>query len=185
MLTEQTINEIFSNELSWIGNSEVRSLIIDILKTGPSYFTISASSISKKYHPLDEVVEGGKVLHTRRVFWFTIQLCESQGIIGLERDCLLGAALIHDLWFRGPDDYTNNQTVQGHEKLVRTMTKEFNNRKHYNEIISAAECHSGRWCQDKNTVPENMNHQRLIHTADYLASRRAIFTPTIKKQGGI
>jgi HD superfamily phosphodiesterase len=154
--------------------------VVDIIELTPSYFLTSASSVSLKFHPIDEAVSGGKILHTRRVFWMTYMLCESQAIFGADRECLLGAALIHDLWFRGVDDETTKMTVAGHERLVRTQTRQFVDRKYYDQIISAAECHSGRWNDDKTTIPPNMTFQRLIHTADYIASRRDIHTPVMK-----
>lgn len=172
----------FEAELACIGNSEVRGLVVDIMGKAPDYFLTSPSSMTSKYHPIDEQVEGGKLLHTRRVFWMANELCRSQEFVGVERDCLLGAALLHDLWFRGSQEKPSPYTAKGHEDFVRKYTPDFVGRKYYAEIVRLCEGHGGIWCDNKAARPPKMDPRTLVHVSDYIASRRGVFIPITTKK---
>ena len=121
-------------------------------------------------------MEGGKLLHVRRVVWLINELCRADDISGNDRDCLIGASIIHDLWFKGVYSEANH-TVNGHEGFVYEATLKFKDRPFLNQIVRLAESHSGRWCVRKDKSPPKSDHRTLLHYADYLVSRRDVRTP--------
>lgn len=170
--------EIFREEIMTIKTVKIRNLVWNCLEQAPDYFWRIPSSSTGKYHPADEFTEGGLVLHTKRVFNITDHICGALRIRGIERDCVLAAALMHDLCKNGyPED--TGHTVDGHgylwTELARTKLtkKKFLAHDDYSTISRLILYHMGPF-----DMPYILDWSDTLATcvylADYLASRRNI-----------
>jgi len=131
----------------------------------PEYFWINPSSSSRKYHINDEKSKFGLVLHTCRVVKVMVDLCISAQITGSDRDDLIVAAILHDAIKYGIPG--NHHTVSNHPNLVGehlSISDKVNN------LIRT---HSGQWFNPGEWADAD-EHQRLLHQADYIASRSYI-----------
>jgi len=142
----------------------VKHVLVDKV---PSYFWINPSSSSGKYHPFDERGKFGLVLHTCRVVKITNDLCTAAQIEGIARDNLIAAAILHDTWKYGqfPGNY---HTVKDHSNIPQ---------QHINipdRIIQLIRTHDGQWSVNPDEWQVADDHQKLLHYADYLASRAYI-----------
>src|SRR3990167_5199297 len=92
-------------EIRLLESEKVKLFVLRCLEHAPNYFWTIPSSSSGQNHPADENTEGGLVLHTKRVVDIANHLCEALYIRYIERDCVLAAAILHDLVKRGyPED---------------------------------------------------------------------------------
>lgn len=162
-----------SNELNLIQNPEIKELIKKILYRAPEYFWQVHSSEDKKHHPDDEYSEGGLILHTKRTVYLACKLCEMENIRGIQRDKLIGAMIIHDIYSKGCEDKPLDYSPLEHPFYLRERTKDLNKSKFYNEIIDIVEAHLGRWTPNKFKTKKN-KLAKFGHAADYLASRKEV-----------
>ncbi|MHA1232869.1 MAG: HD domain-containing protein [Candidatus Helarchaeota archaeon] len=165
---------LLSNELGLIQNKAIKELIRKILILAPNYFWSIRSSNKGMHHPIDENRKEGLILHTKRVVYLANQLCRMENIKGIERDKLLGAMIIHDICSRGIENEPLSYSPNEHPFYIRKLTKNLNNLKHYDEIISIAEGHFGRWTPKEYRIKGN-KLTKLGHIADYIASRKEIY----------
>lgn len=171
--------------LDEIRSDDIRIFTEAWLQSMPAYIFHVPASSSGKYHPEYELGEGGLKRHLLNVARVAIMLCEMQAVVENERDCVIAAALLHDMLKSGwqTDFEQNKHTRFDHPRLaaqaildtVSPVIPEESKCLIANCIIS----HMGRWNTDKYTgkpdlpVPET-ELQKLIHTADYIASRKNI-----------
>ena len=57
-------NSLFYKECQKIQNKELHDILQNTIYNIPGYFYIIPSSSSGKYHPADELSDGGLLLHT-------------------------------------------------------------------------------------------------------------------------
>jgi hypothetical protein len=164
---------VLSNELNLIKNSEIKELIKKILYRAPRYFWQIYSSEDRKYHPDDEYGMGGLILHTKRTVYLANKLCEMENIKGIQRDKLIGAMIIHDIYSKGCEDEPLNYSPLEHPFYIRERTKDLNKSKFYDDIINIVEAHLGRWTPNKFKIKKD-KLSKFGHIADYLASRKEI-----------
>lgn len=173
---------IFDDEIQLIEDEGIRQLVIDILRCAPKYFWHVRASATGKYHPPDENRPGGQILHTKRAVYLANQLCRMDDIRGLDRDKLLAAMIVHNIFIRGVQDEPHEKTDPNHPLHVRMKTGHLKHRPHYDEIMTLVEGHMGRWSPCDEVKPKT-KLARLAHIADYISSRREVFVnyPGIEK----
>jgi hypothetical protein len=167
----RTVCEIISDKATAIdyltGFIECQSIKDDIKSilsnNVPDYFWKNPSSSSGKYHPNDERGMFGLVLHTCRVTKITSELCIAAEITGIDRDHMLFAAIIHDAYKYGeaPGGYhtvKNHCVIPGQELDIPSS------------VDALARTHDGHWVLPEEWADAD-EHQRLLHYADYIASR--------------
>lgn len=154
---------------------ELAQLLIGLV---PDYFFIIPSSSSGKYHPEDEICEGGLLRHVYKDIKVFIQLCImhnisddtfiSEGIVAL---------MFHDAFKSGMPQ--QEHTVFEHPLLAAEFIR--NNASgipaaSINNIANAVASHSGRWNTSKYSeiiLPTPTTElEKLVHEADFLASRK-------------
>lgn len=172
-MSSEGLKVVFAHELSRINDNDVLALACDILDCGPAYFTKVATSSSGKYHPPDEAGPGSMVLHTRRAVYMANELCRMGNVIGIERDCLLAAMVVYDLFKRGVNDKPSLHTLTEYPALVRPQTQHLADRPHYRQIMRLVEVHMGQWGPSREVRPETYL-EWLAHIADYVVSRREV-----------
>ena len=167
-----------------IRHSAFRKLTERALEKAPAAFWTAPASTSGKYHPADSLGQGGLVRHTRKVFRLTLDLLDMRGVSvnDTAHSIALSAALLHDSW-KVLDE--GQHSVFEHPILAALAVNELL-PKFSDEITSregmllcqAIRTHMGRWTTSKYstyTLPEPSSWlDVLVHTADYLASRKHI-----------
>ena len=180
MTTEERIN-LFTRELSYISDSNLKEFAKAILKDADEYFFTVPASSTGKYHPDFARGNGGLVRHTKAVVYFTNEITRSEMEFKLldrhTADLLLVAALAHDIKKQG--DGIEGHTVKEHPTLAAKFIKKlwFDKEGNFNisgndidYIYEVIESHMGPWQEPK---PETRN-QLIVYYADYIASRKEI-----------
>lgn len=192
-------NKTLLNPVINLLSNDYREIVYQILDYIPEYIWNSPSSFSKKYHPKDEHLTNGLVIHTLRVCVIALELCRAYNLSINERDILLSAAILHDVLrsgFDGREAYHsesgNLSTDPLHPFYVRQFIRTLRKRKllqqkigwgisidkFSNDVCPVIESHSGRWGVPElwnvvlNDRPNNLN--TLMHLADFIASRQSV-----------
>jgi HD superfamily phosphohydrolase YqeK len=179
----------FIDELKLIKSHVIRQFTIDCLAEAPDYFWTLPASTGGEHHATDEIKEGGLILHTRRV----VRMC--QHLIGMSEtlwtpkleDKLISAAILHDTFRCGrkgrekycpkirddPDSELVLCTDSMHPLYPAWELKEIAEKygDFAQEILQAIAQHYGRWLKIK---VETSGVGRVLHMADYIASRRDV-----------
>lgn len=177
-MTSKERIDFFEDELNLIKSKNLKKFAKEILKNADDYFFIMPASTSNKYHPEYTNVPGGLLLHTKAVIQFIIYIIETKifSINEHEKDLLIIAGLAHDIKKMG--DGKIEVTVKNHPKLGADYVKDIylkndkllnNNDIQY--IANAIKNHMGLW---DNNIIFNNNGEKILHLADYLASRKNI-----------
>lgn len=175
---------MFNFELSLIGNGRIRKFVELCLGYAPKYiFTDCPSSSSGKYHPEDELGGNGCVIHTCRVVKLVCLLIDGMKDFD-HRDEAIAAAIIHDLRKQGMEK--SGRTVANHPDLaaslvyeVATLHPDVVDSDVVDALYNAVGYHYGQWgtgnwvCKDfYNSDIDRLS--KVVHVADYLASRKEI-----------
>jgi hypothetical protein len=173
------------DEINDINNRRFAHCLLDRV---PDYFFIVPASSSGKYHPQNDLGEGGLVRHSISVLRMLEHLLEPEGYFDFtdeQKDLLKIAALFHDCMKSGTqEEYEKNKHTKFLHPLYAAnfiMTTAIKNGYPYEKalfIYNAVISHMGQWNTSKHEegklpVP-NEPHQKALHLADYLASRRDI-----------
>ncbi len=146
------------------------------------WFWKSGASSSGKYHPPFAQGEGGLVRHTRAVAWVCEELLRMSGYAYMKaeyKDYARVACLLHDVRKYGRSDTEDKDCYKEHGAIaaedVATAWEEFH-RDDYDFhpcpelLLMAIRSHMGQWTENKDDRPFT-NIDRLVHMADYIASR--------------
>lgn len=171
--------------LDTIENEDLKELCVVILDDFPEYIWEVPGSSSGKYHPAQDLGEGGLMRHqvcVARVCNYILQLDQYRNRIGSrERDCMRIASLCHDGRKSGLENRGN--TVHEHPVLmgdeVWKLVTAYPELKDELDIIrNCIYSHSGQWTTSKRSelvLPEPVTEiQELVHLSDYIASRKDI-----------
>ena len=188
-------HELFTNELNTFANEDIKELAKVLLDDAPDYFFKVAASSTGKYHPSYALGDGGLMRHTKAVVRFFNHIIgiEQNSSLFTDRELDLGrtACLIHDIQKSG-DATTYAEKSNNGEKKVFTVFDhpllaakyvmgykgQFLNDGELEYIASCVSSHMGEWSTDKRSSivlpkPET-EMQKMVHLADYLASRKDI-----------
>jgi len=174
--------EVFKNELSWIGNPDIRSFVSEQIDRLPDYFFEVAASSTGKYHPSYALGEGGLVRHTKAAVAIAKDLLslDMYGRYSAEdRDIILAALILHDGMKHGSAG--GKYTVATHPTEMADFIQADCAKKLGEEtcdkLYSAIAAHMGQWNTDYKTKKEILPKpqtamQKFVHQCDYLASRK-------------
>jgi hypothetical protein len=153
----------FQKEISLIQSKEKQEFVREALALLPDYFFTIPASSTGKYHPSYALGEGGLVRHTKAavIIFYDIANLEMFHVTPEERDLGIVALILHDGLKNGIEQ--NTYTLTKHPVI--------------NEVCSYIETHMGQWNTDYKTQEEVLEKpstkmQKLVHLADYLASRK-------------
>lgn len=189
MIAKEDKVKFFINELNDISDSNIRELAKIMIENADDYFFSVPASSSGKYHPDFAREVGGLIKHTRAVVFFAECVSESFCLSTKDRDLLILSAIIHDIKKQG--DGSGRHTVKEHplyaSEYLKRMVSEGSNASLISEddlkkVCGAVEAHMGPWgAKDGLPVPST-EFEKLLQTADYIASRKEIldfkFRPT-------
>lgn len=180
-------SKIFDSLLETFENEDIKNFAKECIETVPNYFWSVGASSTGKYHPQYALGDLGLARHTCALVRFLNHIlsidCYKNDFTSRERDLLRVAGIMHDSRKSGSDeDYARNKyTKFDHPILaaneIRTIIG-FIPEEEIELVASTIESHMGQWNTDKRSavvlpVPEN-KYQKLLHLADYLASRKDI-----------
>lgn len=180
-----------NRELALIRNDIIRTLTRAVLDAAPTCFWLMPASTTGKYHPEHSLGEGGLIRHTKAVVHLTLHLLDMEGIDPATdtHDIAIAAAILHDcckkndmekytafdhpLRAAGLIESTYDSMQLGFD--AETAKKYY---PHARTLMALVAAHMGRWNTNPRsgkTLPRPATPlQRLLHTADYLASRKEL-----------
>ena len=190
MKKESVFKKMFMVEVLKIKDVKLLKAAKAMVKDISEYFWIIPASSSGKYHPNCDLGDGGLVRHSIMVAKCAEDLVISEMFV---RDCEINqdiarfAALFHDCIKNGPvkedgtySDHTEFEHPRFASDFVRTHleTAKVDNLQ-IEMICGAIYTHMGKWCTDKYGNAKALSKPRtdfekLIHIADYVASRKYI-----------
>ena len=180
-------SKIFNSLLDTFENEDIKNFAKECIETIPDYFWNVGASSTGKYHPQYALGDLGLARHTCALVRFLNHIlsidCYKNDFTSRERDLLRVAGIMHDSRKSGNDeDYARSKfTKFDHPILaaneIRTIIG-FIPEEELELVANMIESHMGSWNTDKRSstvlpLPEN-KYQKMIHLADYLASRKDI-----------
>lgn len=176
------------NEIDSFTFNDIREFGLHLLNNVPDYFFSVPASSSGKYHPVGDLGEGGLVRHSICVKRMLEHLLELDGYYDFtprQVELLKLAALFHDSFKSGTQEqYEKNPHTKFLHPILATNFIIYLSSLigfDYDEtmfITSAVSSHMGQWNVNKHgdgTLPlPKEPHQKVLHLADYLASRKDI-----------
>lgn len=184
-MTPERLN-IVQPVLNTFENDDIKDFAIVLLDNLPEYIWSVPASSTGKYHPQYSLGIGGLMRHQVAVVRFLNFFLELEqyggGMTSRERDLMRVAALIHDGMKSGTqDDYNKSKyTKFNHPILMADVIRSTDGLEASERdfIAHCIESHMGQWCSDKKTgieLPKPKDeYQKLVHLADYLASRKTL-----------
>ena len=175
-------------EIDTLQDIDNRKFAYALLSNVPDYFFSVPASSSGKYHPQNDLGEGGLVRHSISVARMLDHLLEPEGYFDFtdeQKELLKIAALFHDCMKSGTqEEYEKSKHTKFLHPLyaanfIMTIAIEYGYPYEkalfiYDTVIS----HMGQWNTNKNEsskLPEPVSvSQKVLHLADYLASRKDI-----------
>ena len=152
-----------------------------------SDFWVAKSSHRHEFYPPDEMLEGGLVLHTKRVFRVVEIISAIYGLDTHESDKLKSAALIHDITKMNFNehldievyDYMHPYTIDAFYSAIKHDDELNSNHNQSNtlllddttieHILSAARSHKGVQSPIPETIPAKDSTKMLLHVANEIA----------------
>lgn len=179
-------SQFFDHEIEFIQSEDLRSFVRFYFDCRvPDYFWTIGASSSGKFHPAMSQGEGGLVRHTKAVAWFCEELLRMSQWAYLtdeRKDYARVACLLHDTAKYGvyaeinKDDYPRHGSIAAN--CVEHAWPVFFEEDCPYELTHAILSHMGQWTTDKADRPFTPI-DRLVHMADYVASRSFIDIPAI------
>lgn len=180
--------EIFSVEINYIKNADLKESLKLIVDKLPDYFFYEAASSTGKYHPKYALGDGGLLRHSKAATKIGLELLNNP-LIGSkysprEKDMLLLSLLVHDGLKKGltEEKYTrvDHPILMANFILDNYQTFKLNleDAKFISDVIKT---HMGPYNTDFNgnvvlETPKN-KYQSFVHMCDYLASRKCLEVP--------
>jgi hypothetical protein len=170
----------FAKELRLIGDQPTREFVERVLAVVPEYFFTIPASSTGKYHPAYALGKGGLARHVRAAVWIEVELTRMEDYTPKELDIATASLILHDCVKNGLEN--SGVTLTEHPILMSKFIKDkFPDEKLecLADILSCVETHMGRWTTNNKTGAKVLNEpttrlQKLVHMADYIASRRQL-----------
>lgn len=186
---------LFIDEVNKIKSDDLRECALELVEEIPAYFWTVPASSSGKYHPECDLGEGGLVRHSIMVATVAEDLVRAEMFV---RECPVNydiarfTALFHDSYKSGlvaEDGTYSDHTVFDHPRIASDIIREKLTAKNIDPlkiemICGAIYTHMGKWCVDtygerngnakKALSKPRTDFEKLIHIADYMASRKYI-----------
>lgn len=174
--------------LNTFENKDIKEFAIVLLENMPDYIWRVGASSTGKYHPEYSLGDMGLMRHQVAVVRFLNFFLEleqySSKLTSRERDLIRLSGLIHDGRKSGSqDDYEKSKYTKFDHPLqmaevVRGFDGQYLNHEEIELVANAIAKHMGAWNTDKQSsviLPKpNDKFSRMLHVADYLASRKSI-----------
>jgi uncharacterized protein (DUF3820 family) len=169
-------------------NEDIKEFATVLLDNTPDYIWNVGASSTGKYHPAYSLGEGGLMRHQIAVvrflnFFFALEQYNSK-LTSRERDLIRLSGFIHDGRKSGSqEDYEKSKYTRfNHPILMADVVRSFDGQYLTHEeldlVADTISKHMGQWNTDKKSDIElpkpNNKFARMVHVADYLASRKCL-----------
>lgn len=180
------LSKFFKREIALIESEDLKDFVRFYLdeKVG-KWFKKSGASSSGKYHPVFAQGEGGLIRHTRAVCMVCEELLRMNSYAYMRdeyKDFARVACLLHDTCKYGDGDEIDKAVYSQHGAIaarkVMQAWHEFFGKPAPELLLMAIRSHMGQWVEDKEDRPFTQI-DRLVHLADYIASRNFWDIPQI------
>ena len=176
---------MFTNEIARIANESLRNAVTEYMNTYvPAYFYTTGASSSGKYHPKFSQGEGGLVRHTKAVVMILDELLKLSANAYMPeayKDYAYASAIMHDTVKYGFTAELDKTAYADHAKNASLNWEAFCAEIGYQPhpfISMAIRSHMGQWTTEREDKPFT-NIDRVVHMADYIASRSFIDIPAL------
>lgn len=183
-------SDFFEREIQLIESEDLRDFVRFFFneKCG-EWFWKSGASSSGKYHPAFTHGDGGLVRHTRAVAMVCEELMRMSSYAYMKdryKDYARVACLLHDTRKYGNGDTEDKECYKNHGALAADAVAQawlefFDQGEAPELLLMAIRSHMGQWTEDKEDRPFT-NIDRLVHLADYIASRPFWDIPTLTEE---
>lgn len=169
--TNKTLNELLSYEVAQIDDYGIREFVKMTLDNVDPIHRIKPASSTGKYHPKYASGEGGLIRHIKVVVQNVIELIRATPAVESEKDELIAAAILHDMW-KYPEDRDHEFTAFDHPALGGQWCKDHG----FDTIGRLIAAHQGIWTTSRQ-MPGFENEQPrkfdewVLHYSDLMASR--------------
>lgn len=182
------MKEIFDEILATFENDDIKEFAKKCIDAAPPYFFQVPASSTYKYHPRYACETPlGLAKHTVAVvlmlnYFFDIESIRNE-FTSRERDLLRVAGIVHDMMKSGSQkEYEKSKwTKFDHPLLASKLVQDVDGLTKTEKVWIGAvvSSHMGAWNEDKRhpdiKLPKPSNkYQIILHTADYLASRKRL-----------
>lgn len=180
-------------EIDIIQSPYLRVLAEEVLLAAPKCFWSMPASSTGKYHPDFALGDGGLVRHTRMVVRISRDLLDMHGILPNDHrySLIVTAALLHDCCKKNDDElYTAFDHPIRAQKLIERIAADVMPKRmpgyakvypHLPTLCDLVGRHMGRWSTSRHSTQQlpmpRTCFERLLHTADYIASRKYVSLP--------
>lgn len=191
---QSSAKQMLDQAIAMIGDPALKALVEEGLDTAPKLFFTAPSSSSGKYHPADEINDGGLVLHTARVVTMAEHLADFYGVTPQERDILTAALILHDTRKGGDADWkTLKDYAPDHGDVAGSAIARLEgaDTKEGKEVVRLASNHMAQWTQiippgtkpgangkvksTSDPRPPADKLEQIVSYADYLASQDNVY----------
>lgn len=167
-------------------NEDIKEFATVLLEDLPEYIWSVPASSTGKYHPAYSLGKGGLMRHQIAVvrflnFFFELEQYNTK-LTNREMDLMRLSGLVHDGRKSGTQEdyeaskYTKFDHPLQMAEVIRSHDGQYLNHEEIEMIADTISKHMGAWNTDKksNTVlpKPNNKYARMVHLADYLASRK-------------
>ena len=188
--------EKFLKELNTFKNDDIKKFAEVLLNNAPDYFFHIPASSTGKYHPKYALGDSGLMRHTKAVirFYNHLMSLEQNNKVFTEREVDLGrvSCLVHDIYKSGTQEYYDEKSNNGENtvftvfnhpllaaKYIMSYKGKYLSEEELKFIALSAGSHMGEWNTNKHepdvVLPKPKTEmQKIVHLADYLASRKDI-----------
>ena len=174
----------FYDCLELIKNEEIRNFVDAALCKAPKKFWTAPCSSSGKYHPPENQVRGGIVVHSRKMVQVAVSLFRFFGVENqATKDKILAAVILHDIQkggipWSGFDKKHGKIAADWLYNEVCTSTQRKN--RDIKDILEFVENHMGRWAAPKKHIALTKGGRLcnrdicnlIVQLCDYFASRK-------------
>lgn len=184
----------FKSELGNFENEEIKDFAVLCINGLPDYFFDVCASSTGKHHPETDLLEHGLVYHTKAcaaILEYILEIDKRNSLFGFDarmRDMMRCAMLLHDGLKMGAsqEEYeaaAEKRTCFMHPLFAQKYVLSHRDcglisRKEISKIGQLIASHMGSWNvseHESGRLPVPMlPEEKIIHLADYLASRKDI-----------
>ena len=176
-----SVKPMLDAALSGIVDPSLKALARAGLESSADEFFTAPSSSSGRYHPADEINDGGLILHTCRDVVMADHLGEFYGVTTKEKDILKTALILHDSW-KGGDPWAGYAQDHGDLAAQHIATLPGGNTKDGKTVQRLVANHMAQWNKkaDKSKDPRIPADklEQIVSYADYLGSRDNVYITT-------
>jgi 23S rRNA maturation-related 3'-5' exoribonuclease YhaM len=174
---------VLDNEVNLIRDLGIREWTQDTLKNVPEYFWRAMASSTGKYHPACACKVGGLITHVKRAVYIADRLCTGYGLVGIDRDIVLSATILHDI-AKVPspkeDPSSTYEKYENHPLNAKQYFSTIEDKNGYIECINfCIRNHMGLWtpASIKKPIKEYSLLELVVYTADYMSATKDLVTP--------